>query len=417
MENNKILDGSMWNDIFQRFKDIEIQPRVLPESTLLMLKCLEYKYAKAFMDTGAMRFATPSSWKPDGTTRGDDLEGVYASQRGFDKDQDSFLKSLRKAPYSLCRDGFTFYKSKPIVEYRAYCLYGLNSDNLHMQTFRSQDHRFHKVGCVKKEFFQKLYPDITKDTIDALGDDRPAVLIITPDKFCERVASKLIEKGLRKEEILIGPVFYTNNFRKPFIIFNEPEELFSKDISYAEQSEIRIAVDTRRQEVRNMFDKTDGIIEIGPIDKSIATLSEFYFDDMTVEERDNKLLFNLAKPQIYNYIDDVSLIVVLQQALSDELPEAPMSIEAIEDKMNIILNTLRLRDPDVFYDKRSNYFRFKGIECDLGAKAAYKMLEHYNTYILDGDYEGAGAVVEKFKHFFPKYDMGDYFSAYYNRKN
>ncbi len=403
----------MWDDIFMRFKDVEIRPRVLPEKTLLMLKCLEYKYAKAFIDTGAMKFATPSSWKPDGTTRGDVLEGVYASQRGCDKEQDRFLKSLRKAPYTVRQNGFTFYKSKPIVEYRAYCLYGLNSDNMHMQTFRSQDHRFHKVGCVKKEFFQKLYPGITKESIDAMGDERPAVLIITPDKFCERVASKLIGMGLRKEEILIGPVFYTNNFRKPFIIFNEPEELFSKDISYSEQSEIRIAVDTRRDEVRELFEKTNGIIEIGPVDESIATLSEFYFEDMTVEERDNKLLFNLARPQHYDYIDDVSLIVILQQALSDEMPEAPMSIEAIEDTMDKILNLLRQRDPDVLYDKKTNFFRFKGIGCDLGSKAAYKMLEHYNNYVIDGDFEGAGAVVEKFKHFFPKYDMGNYFGAYY----
>lgn len=407
----------MWDKVLNRFKDIEIRPRVLPERTLLMLKCLEYKFAKAFIDTGSMKFATPSSWIPDCTKRGDILEGVYASQRGLDKEQDRFLKSLRKAPYTIRQNGFTFYKSRPIVEYRAYCLYGLNSDNMHMQTFRSQDHQFHKVGCVKKEFFHELYPCITKDTIDALGDDRPAVLIIRPDKFCERVANNLIEMGLRKDEILISPVFYTNNFRKPFIIFNEPEELFSKDISYAAQSEIRIAVDTRRNEIRELFEKTNGIIEVGPIDESIATLSEFYFDDMIVEERDNKLLFNLARPQHYDYIDDVSLIVILQQALSDEMPEAPMNIEAIEKMMNVILNTLRQRDPDVFYDKRSNIFRFKGIECDLGTNAAYKMLEHYNAYILDGDYEGAGAVVEKFKHFFPKYDMGDYFNAYYNRKN
>ena len=50
----------MLNDILKRFKDIEIQPRVLPERTLLMLKCLEYKYAKAFIETGAMKVATPS---------------------------------------------------------------------------------------------------------------------------------------------------------------------------------------------------------------------------------------------------------------------------------------------------------------------------------------------------------------------
>ena len=89
-----------------------------------------------------------------------------------------------------------------------------------------------------------------------------------------------------------------------------------------------------------------------------------------------------------------------------------MSIEAIEDTMDKILALLRQRDPDVLYEKKTNFFRFKGIGCDLGSKAAYKMLEHYNNYVLDGDFEGAGAVVEKFKHFFPKYDMGEYFGAY-----
>lgn len=41
------------------------------------------------------------------------------------------------------------------------------------------------------------------------------------------------------------------------------------------------------------------------------------------------------------------------------------------------------------------------------------MLEHYNNYILSGDIKSAGETVEKFKHFFPMYDMGNYFSAYY----
>ena len=48
----------------------------MPKTTHLFIKCLEYQYAKAFVEEGAMRFAMPSEWKPDGTSRGDGLEGV-----------------------------------------------------------------------------------------------------------------------------------------------------------------------------------------------------------------------------------------------------------------------------------------------------------------------------------------------------
>ena len=42
-----------------------------------------------------------------------------------------------------------------------------------------------------------------------------------------------------------------------------------------------------------------------------------------------------------------------------------------------------------------------------------KILEHYDTYIHDGDIKNAGETIKKFNHFFPSYNMGNYFSAYY----
>ena len=41
----------------------------MPKTTHLFTKCLEYQYAKAFIDEGAIRFAMPSEWKPDGTSK------------------------------------------------------------------------------------------------------------------------------------------------------------------------------------------------------------------------------------------------------------------------------------------------------------------------------------------------------------
>lgn len=397
-------------------RDVDIIPRSLPEHTYWFIRCLEYKFAKAFIEKGSMKFACLSDWcKPDGTSRGDILEGVYASQRGFNSALDSFLTSLRKEVFSFEEGGFTFYKSKEIISYRAHCLYGLNSNNMHMQDVRSQDHQYHQVGKVTKEYFHNLFPDVKREDYDRLKpDDRPSVLLIRPDAFIDYVASKLMGKGVKREEILISPVSYEDYYRKPFIIGKDPEELFSKHIFYDEQSEVRIVVDTRRQEVRNLFDK-NGIIELGPVEESIATISDFYFEDMVVEIRGDQLLYSMAKPQIYKIedIDDGSLLTVLLQALSDVLPGAPMSIAQIETEINKFLTILKQRDPELVYIKAHCLLRYKGMIYDLGSRAGYKMLEHYNTYILSKDFKSAGETVEKFKFFFPGYDMGDYFSAYY----
>lgn len=399
------------------FKDVEIKPYEIPEHTYWLIRCVELEYAKAFMECGSMKFTNPSDWcKPDETKRGDILEGVYASQRGDNPEMDIFLKSLRDDVFTIENRGFKFYKSREILSYRAHCLYGLNSNNMHMQDVRSQDHRFHQAGRITKEYFKNLFPKVKKEDIEQLEENkRPAVLLIRPDAFVAFVKNKLAERGVKEEEIIIKPVSYLDYYRKPFIIANDAEELFSKHIDYQEQSEIRIVIDTRRKEVCDLFDE-HGVIELGKVDESIATISDFYFDDILVEIRDNKLIYSLAKPLSYDIdnVDDFSLITIMQQGMSDELPNAPMTIEQIEKWINAILYVLKNRDPHLKYDGFTNILYYKGKSCDLGAIAGAKMLEHYNTYIIDGDIKKAGETIMKFKHFFPKYAMGDYFNAYYN---
>lgn len=399
-----------------QLNDVEIIPRKIPEHTYLLLRCLEQKYAQAFVERGAMKFTQILDWcKSDGTSRGDILEGVYASQRGNNTMLDGMLRALRTEPIFFNNEDFTFYKSKTLLSYRAHCLYGLNSNNMHIQAFRSQDHQYHKVGKVAKEYFQRLFPHVKESEMDSLDPiEKPVVLFIRPDSFMHFVKSKLIERGVWEDEIIIHPVAYMDYYKKPFIIGNEPEELFSKHIVYSEQNEIRIVINTSRKEVQSLFDE-NGVIELGPVDKSIASISEFYFRDMNIEIRDDKLLNELAKPQEYpiEMVDDISLIIIIQQALSDELPNAPMSIDSIENEMGNMLKILRQRDENAMYDSVTNQLFYKGKVYDLGGKAGYKMLEHYNNYILSGDIKSAGETIAKFKHFFPKYDMGNYFSAYY----
>lgn len=398
-------------------KDVEIIPREIPEHTYWLLRCVEYEFAKAFIEKGSMRFRHPSEWcKPDGTSRWDRLEGAYASQRGLDPTLDGMLRAFRKDVFTETVGDFTFYKSKEILSLRAHCLYGLNSNNMHMQEVRSQDHKFHQAGVIKKEYFQELFPHVKEEDVDTLGPkEKPTVLLIRPDKFVDFVKTKLMEKGVRKEEIIIQPVSYVDYYRKPFIIGSEPEELFSKHIDYLDQCEIRIVIDTRRKEVADLFNKI-GVIELGPVDESIATLSEYYFKDMHVEIRGNKLFYELPKEEQHKFdeLSDEYFISIIFQALSDEMPDAPMTIEAIEKLINDMLAVLRRRDPEVMYDWEANILTFKGGKIDVGAKSGYKVLEHYINYILDGEYEKAGDQMAKHKRFFKSRYVGDqYFKAYY----
>ena len=386
----------------------------MPDKTYMFLKCLEYKYAKAFIERGAMHFAMASDWKPDGTKRGDNLEGIYASQNGFDPKLDKLLKSLRKDSSSFNDGEWFFYKSEEIIAFRTYCMYGINSNDLPLQSSRSQDHKFHYGGKVAKDYFEGLYPLIKEGEYDRLDpDERPAVLFIRPDVFVRFVTTKLQERGVLAKEIFIGPISYSDYYSEPLRIVKAPDELFSKHIAFSEQKEVRIVIDTRRKEVKDLFD-AKGVIELGPVDESIASISNFYFKDMSVEIRDNHLLYELPKPEEYELVDvGEAYISLLHQALCDELPGSPMSIVKIESEIEKCMSVIRGVDPNASYNRKTNILFYKGEMVDLGGSAGYKMLEHYNNYIIEGDIDGAGETIAKFKHFSPKYDMGDYFNAYY----
>lgn len=96
-------------------------PQNRPLHTYLFLKCLNRKYAEAFVREGAMRFANPSEWKPDGTSRGDGLEGVYASMKPYSKECDRYLRGLRQKAKRIRLKGVSFYKSEDVMSCRAYC--------------------------------------------------------------------------------------------------------------------------------------------------------------------------------------------------------------------------------------------------------------------------------------------------------
>jgi AraC-like DNA-binding protein len=390
-------------------------PSNKPSSTHLFLKCLSKKYADLFLKDGTMRFAKPSEWAPDGTSRGDRLEGVYASLKPFNKEDDRFLRSLRTNVMRFKDKGVVFYTSQDVLSCRAYCLYGLNDNNLHLNTHRSQDHQYHTGGFVSKEYFHRLFPQWDKETYQALDDaDKPVVLIIDPSAFYKRVMETLLALGIRKNEIMFKPITYFDYYNKPFFTKKYLEELFSKHISYKEQSEIRIVINTRRDEIRALFDHNNGLINIGAVDQTVAKVSDLYFEDMLVEIRGNELLYSLATPKVEDLSPEL-IIKTIYQTLADELPHSPLSIEELNEELSKYSNYL-IQQFGATFDKNTYRIEYKGVKYDCAKQSALCMLNHYFTYMKEKEMEKAKETIEKIHHFFPMYNLDGFFAAYYEEQ-
>lgn len=390
-----------------------------PKATHILLVCLKYKFAKDFFAKGAVRFAEASEWdyeEKDGCSRGDRLEGVFTVDRHDGRIDRDALRSLRNDITSYDDEGATYYKSAEVTGFRAYCMYGLNDTNMRLNERRSQDHKFHKSGKVSKEYFRRLFPQWQKDEYEKSDDEeRPVVLFINnPHRFIELMTNRLLELGVRKSEIVCKPVLYIDFKKESFVIPPVGEELFYKHIDFEEQSEIRIAIDTRRPEVKTLFDRSNGVIELGPIDKSIASLSELWFEDMQVEICDKELLYSLAKP-VVSEVTSEAIVCGISYVLEDEHPKSPMTIEQMEAQISEYAGWLRDRGDT--YDPQTHCVTIKGISYDLASTTVCKMVSHYQHYMVEGDLKSAKETIDKIHHFYPMYNLEHYFENYYQRAN
>lgn len=399
-----------------QFKSLEAVSQKLPEHTYWLLVCLDYQYAMGFMERGTVRFGRPSEWQliKDNTLRGDELEGVYASMIPGNLECEEFLGGLRPSSTCFQKEDRTFFLSEEIMDMRVYCMYGLHDFNMPLSAKRSQDHKFHQSGVIPFSYFKNLYPEWNKDNYE--GSDnirRPMVLLINPINFRNLMIKRLKELGVRDEEILYKPVSYTDFYDRTFILEPYGQELFCKHIAYKEQSEVRFVIDTRRKEVKELFDKSDGKIDLGPIDDEVALLSKFYFEDVQVEIRGKEMLYSLAEPEVFE-VDSRWIIGVIRQTLNDELPNSPLSIEEIEAKLTEFVALLKEKG-DASYDRATHEVMFEGKRYGLASTSGAKIIEHYRNYMDDGDLAGASDCIAKFHHFFPMYDMEYYFEDYYQK--
>ena len=108
----------------------------------------------------------------------------------------------------------------------------------------------------------------------------------------------------------------------------------------------------------------DGIIELGPVDDSIAFISDYYFKDMQVEVRGNRLLYELPEPLKYELVDvGEAYISLLYQTLSDETHQSPLSIEEIESELDKCISVIQGEDSTAKYDRINKCFILQKL-CD-----------------------------------------------------
>ena len=110
-----------------------------------------------------------------------------------------------------------------------------------------------------------------------------------------------------------------------------PKELFFKQLRFEHQSEVRVVINTQRKEILDEFDKNNGLINIGDL-SDICSVSDYYFKEMNISLGERSLLFDLPKPIVSKVTFDEAISILLQY-LCDEVPESPLSIDAINDKL------------------------------------------------------------------------------------
>lgn len=383
--------------------------------TLLFLKCIDRRYASQFISNGAIRLSKPREWTIiKESSRGDVYEGVYAKCPNKGLFDIKRIQDLRKDSRSILCDDFTLFYSDSVLNMRTYCLYGLNDNDLIRRDRRSQDHKYHSAGVIPKAYFQKLYPHVTEENYYTIPEDnRPVLLIIKPDEFYRKLIEYFNTLGMQYQtDFLFMPVnYYDSNNSNLFCVEKAPFELFFKSSDYSEQNEIRLVITSDRPEIVKIFEENDGVIHLGDM-TDVASISDYYFDDMQVEERGTQLYYSIPKPIVRDATED-DIIGWLVQILSDEMPKSPMTIS--EMKKELMECEIALRDYNVYFDKKTNVVitsRGEKIKLD---NVAVRILNHYNDYMIEGDLNGAKECIDKIHEFFPNLSMGDYFSGYYSK--
>ncbi|MBR2312292.1 MAG: tetratricopeptide repeat protein [Clostridia bacterium] len=331
-------------------------------STLLLLRCTTLNYAQKFLKTGNIRFAKPKEWieafETDGKGRGDLLEGAFAGCLKYDKRAEAFYRQYRpnvECRYVDSKQERCVFQSKNVINMRAFCLFGLN-DNIFTEKTRAEDHKWYPYGTITKQYFNDFLAGlygIDESNYESVSEDKkPALIFINnPHEFFKRVRKYFENIGLKQDEYIIAPVSYSDKNKNFLIGDRMPGELYSKDKSFEYQSEIRIVVTSQRPEVVSFFDRCNGIVDLGAMD-DIASISDYYFNDIVMQKRNEKqIVLNLPQPITKEITLADHWMYMIYVILKDEVAYLLFKDDAtIDDEISKMASVL-LNDFNIIYDK------------------------------------------------------------------
>lgn len=255
----------------------------------LALRCTTRKYAKDFVEKGAIKFSTPQSWvayeEKNNKGRGDVLEGTFACCNLFDLENltqiaDKYKISEDRNIEKYIKDGKIYFKRKSVMNLPVFCVYLLKADAFEWP----EKAGWHSIGTtIPAKYFRDFADHQTPEEINGLPlDKQPAVVVIRDfDTLKRRIITHLLSLGINEDEILIEPISYYdfNQYGEMgwFDLCQKPPlELAFKDISFSAQSEARFIINTKNEAVTEYL--RNNVIHIGPL-SDIASIAEGYFSE------------------------------------------------------------------------------------------------------------------------------------------
>lgn len=274
-----------------------------PNDFFVACRLTSSKYADSFLDTGSIKFNTPQSWidysKKYGDGRGDGYEGTLAFCDSFDFERMSELIGKYESSCVLnpdtrplhkeIREGRLFLKDKRSLKLPCFCVYILKNSMFPCPDSAGK----HRISTeIPTSYFRDFSDNLFPEEVKRLPlEDQPALItIFNFNEFKNRLYKSLRYLGLEDTEILIKDVSYFD-FEKygtnGWMDFNRnyPEELLVKNIRFKEQSEARVIIKTKKEDIIKRL--IESPIELGCM-RDIAKVHKGYLDqgvhvEMTID--------------------------------------------------------------------------------------------------------------------------------------
>lgn len=273
--------------------DAEKNEWLNPYETLFFLRCTSVKYAKEFIERGSIKFGVPRTWEEIAFSsriigRGDPYEGTIAFSHIYDVDN---LKALNDKYPDAERKLYkkrTLFKRTRSMNLPCFCLYGLNIAQFSIP----RKEGWQKVEAeIPASYFSDFVDHKTIEEISMLpDDDKPAIIVIkNTGEFRNRIEDYLVSIGCDENEIMFEFVKYMDFDKygeEGWYDFSqtEPNELFLKSDLFSIQKEVRVVVNTDKEDVLELLKSP---LEIGSMNDIAIVVERFFEDGLKVEAEVN----------------------------------------------------------------------------------------------------------------------------------